>query len=171
MVKSGDTCGSESALSKGCAVRCSAERRNHALLALDSKLVSCLHKEVGSVCVSLDGTVEVTVVYHEELRVMNCIVRENEGGNIVELVLVSLAPCLCTSESGLLRTCENNAKLGIFKLNALVLESLEKSNAHVAAAEVVVSAVNNSSVVDHKVKTDKERNKDKAYKTCLAKRC
>ena len=101
---------------------------------------------------------------------MDSVIRINKGRNVAELVLVSLAPRLCASETRFLRACEDNSELGVFKFDALVLESLEERNSHIAAAEVVVCAVNNTSVINHKVKTDEKGNKDQSDKTCLAER-
>ena len=83
---------------------------------------------------------------------------------------MSFAPCLCTSEACFFTSGENNAKLGVFKLNAFVLEELENADSHVAAGKVVVCAVNNAAIVDHEVKSDDERNKDKSPKSGLCKR-
>ena len=101
---------------------------------------------------------------------MNRIERENEGRNIVEFTLVSLTPCFCTSETGFLGTGENNAKLRVFKLNTLILESLKESNTHIAAAEIIVCTVNNTSVIYHEIKTYKERNKYETDEACFTER-
>ena len=45
------------------------------------------------------------------------------------------------------------------------MEVFKHCDAHIAACEVIVCAVNNSSVVYHKVKTDCKGNKDKSPKT------
>ena len=79
-------------------------------------------------------------------------------------------PGLCAAQTCLLAAGKNNAQLGVFKLNSLVLEELENADAHVAAGKVVVCAVNNAAVVYHEVKTDDERNKKKSPKSRLCKR-
>ena len=164
MVEACDAGRSEARLSESRRVGSAAERRNPALLAGNVKLLGSLHEQVGNVLVGLYSTVEVAVVGHEVLGIVNRIIGEDEGRDIVELTLMSLAPCLCAAQTRFLGACEDNADFGILKLDALILESLEDSNTHVAAGEVVVRAVNNAVLVPHPIETDKERDKHKTYK-------
>ena len=96
---------------------------------------------------------------------MNSIIRINEGGDIVKLALVSLAPSLRAPESRFLGACKNNSDLGVFKLNALIFQLFEKRDAHVAAGKIVVRAIDNASFVPHEVQAYPERNKHERDKT------
>ena len=157
MVESGDAGRSEARLRERCGVGCAAERRNPALLTGDIKLLSSLHKQVGDIFIRLDRAVEVAVVGHKILGIMNRIIREDEGRDIVELALMSRAPRLCAAQTRFLGAGEDNADFGVLKLDALFLESLEDGYAHIAAGKVVVRAVNDAVLVPHPIKADKER--------------
>ena len=125
MVESGDAGRSEARLRERCGVGSAAERRNPALLAGDIKLLSRLHEQVGDIFIRLDRAVEVAVVGHKILGIVNRIIREDEGRDIVELALMSRAPRLCAAQTRFLGAGEDNADFGVLKLDALFLESLE----------------------------------------------
>lgn len=144
MIKTRNACCSEARLCKCGRVGSTAERRNPALFARNIQFFCCFHKKVGDVLIGFNGTVKVAIIRHKIFRVMNCIIRENKCGNVVKLSLVSLAPSFCSAKAGFLRPCKDNAYLCVFKLDAVILESLENCNTHIAARKVIVGTVNNA---------------------------
>ena len=63
------------------------------------------------------------------------------GGHIVELALVLFHPRLRAAETRLFGTGEDDAHFGVLELDARVLHGFQDGDAHIAAGEVVVGAV------------------------------
>ena len=74
-------------------------------------------------------------------------------------------PRLCAAQTRFLGAGEDDADLGVFELDARVLHCLEDCDAHVAAGEVVVCAVDGGVGVPHEVHTDEEGHK---YEMCYS---
>ena len=77
---------------------------------------------------------------------------------------MGLTPGKCAAKTGLFGTADDHADLGIFKLDAFILQRFHQSDAHIAAGKVVVCAVNNSFIIHHAEKKKHERHADKAPK-------
>ena len=84
---------------------------------------------------------------------MNGVVRENEGGHIVKLALVLLAPCLSAPQTGLLGAGQDHAHFRVLQGNTGVLQRLHHGNAHIAAGQIIVGAVYNAVLVPHPVQS------------------
>lgn len=161
VVESGDAGRTETCLCKRCTVGCSAERRNHTLVAVDAELICRFHEGVGNFFVRFDGAVQVAIVDHEELRIVNGIEGIDPSGNVVEFAFVCFAPCFRTAETCFFGTGEDDADFGVFEDDAFVVECLKDCNRDKASGKVVVCAVDDGLFIPHEVHTDFEGDEDK----------
>ena len=121
---------------------------------MDAELFRALHEGVADLFVRLDGAVEVAIVDAEELAGVNGIVGIDPCGHVVELALVLFHPRLRAAETRLFGTGEDDAHFGVLELDARVLHGFEDGDAHIAAGEVVVGAVDGGLGIPHEVHAD-----------------
>ena len=112
----------KSALGEGRGVCRSSERRDPPFFAGDPEIFGGLQKEVVDILVRLHRAVQVAVVHHEPLRVVDRVIGVEKGGNIVKLPLVGGGPGLGTAQSRLLGPGEDDSDLGVFKLDAVLVQ-------------------------------------------------
>ena len=98
-----------------------AKGRDPALAAGDAQFLTGLHEDVVGLFVGLDGTVEVSVVRHEPLRVVHGIIGIDDGRNILELALVSFCPGLGAAKAGFFGTADDDADFGVLEFDPVRL--------------------------------------------------
>ena len=162
MVQTSNAAGAETTLRESSCVSSTSEGRDPAFLAVEAEFLCSLHEQVIGVLISLDRTIQVTIVGHEIFRIIDGVVGIDECGNILELAFMGLTPGLCTTETSLLRTSDDDTDLGVLKLNSILLKFFQNGKSHIAAGEVVVGTVNNAFAVPEEVHAEPERCEEKA---------
>ena len=88
------------------------------------------------------------------------------GGDVGIIFFMALFPSFRTTDTRFFRSGVYYANFGVLEFDAVILQILQKRNADITAAEVIVSSVDYRLVICDEVKTDKEGDEYQACQSC-----